>query len=64
MINIEYADLVSKRQELINKKNKTKQEEYQYNYIGEQLTKIELIISSKDIIESIKHAWKHIPERI
>ncbi len=63
MINNEYADLVTKRQELGNKKNKTNLEEKEYSLLGEQLTKMELQMDSKDIIESVRDAWKHIPDR-
>lgn len=64
MINYEYADLVYRRGELADKKDKTRSEEQQYKDIGKQLTEMELKMKSADIIESIKEAWKHIPERL
>lgn len=64
MINYEYADLVYKRGLLADKKSKTSAEEQEYRSIGKQLTEMELKMNSADIIESIKEAWKHIPERI
>jgi hypothetical protein len=63
MVNNEYADLVTKRQELGNKKNKNNFEEKEYSLLGNQLTKMERKMDSKDIIESIKDVWRHIPNR-
>lgn len=63
MINNEYADLLTKRQELDNKKTKTKIEETQYIVLCEQLTKMELQMDTKDIIESVRDTWKHIPDK-
>lgn len=64
MINYEYADLVYKRGLLADKKSKTSAEEQEYRSIGKQLTEMELKMKSADIIESIKEAWRHIPERV
>lgn len=64
MVNYEYADLVYKRGLLADKKNKTNAEEQQYRELGKQMTEMELKMNSQDIIQSIKEAWKHIPERL
>lgn len=64
MINYEYAVLVYRRGVLANKKSKSSQEEMEYKQIGKQLTEMELKMKSGDIIESIKEAWNHIPERL
>jgi len=62
-VNKEYAELVYSNSVLVAKKPKTLQEEEKARQNSLNLTKIELKMSAKDIIESIKDAFKHVPPR-
>ena len=62
-VNQEYADLVYSQYELNAKKQKSIQEENKLKSNADKLTKMELGMSSEQIIKSIRYAFKHIPPR-
>lgn len=63
MINAKYSEMVFERYILGNKKNKTPEEIMEHDRLGKVMTEMELKMSSKDIIESVRKTWEHIPAR-
>lgn len=63
MINYTYADTVYRRGILADQKSRTLEEDKEFMEIGKTLTKMELDMSSKDIIDSVREAWKHIQRK-
>lgn len=63
MVNKQYSDLVFKQHLLTNKKHRDAADEEEVKKNGKELTRTELEMSSVDIIESIRDAFKHIPPR-
>ncbi|MEP7317197.1 MAG: hypothetical protein ABI921_00595 [Panacibacter sp.] len=62
-VNQEYADLAFRQQELTNKKQRSIEDESEIKRNADKLTKMELGMSSDEIIKSVRHAFMHIPPR-